>query len=30
MDMKFSNLPAPARFVGRDGALPAPITSFRN
>jgi uncharacterized protein (UPF0210 family) len=30
MDMKFSNLPAPVRFVGRDGALPAPITSFRN
>ena len=30
MDLDFSSLPSPATFVGRNGALPAPITSFRN
>lgn len=30
MDLNFSSLPSPEKFVGRNGALPAPITSFRN
>lgn len=30
MDMQFATLPPPALFVGRSGALPAPLTSFRN
>jgi hypothetical protein len=30
MDMDFSRLPPPSTFVGLQGALPAPLTSFRN
>lgn len=30
MDMQFSELPPPSVFINRLGALPAPLTSFRN
>ena len=30
MDLQFDSLPAPTTFVNHTGALPAPITSFRN
>jgi len=30
MDLGFDALPAPTTLVGREGSLPAPITSFRN